>query len=204
MGHSARGLDVSSALREGTACCEICSGASELSADLVVVGSQGRRGLRRAVLGSVAERVVRTSPSPVLTVHLPNRHRQILSNLAALGLSALIIATALCPIFGIDLVLLFVIGGAMVASNTAANSILQSSIDGRIRGRVSSMYILALRGGAPLGSLATGTVTSHWGVRTAFLVNGALALVCHAALIRRARRRARARVVLNPGQSERG
>ncbi len=121
-----------------------------------------------------------------------NRHRQILSNLAALGLSALIIATALCPIFGIDLVLLFVIGAAMVASNTAANSILQSSIDGRIRGRVSSMYTLALRGGAPLGSLATGIVTSHWGVRTAFFINGSLAFLCHATLIRRARRRARA------------
>jgi predicted MFS family arabinose efflux permease len=54
------------------------------------------------------------------------------------------------------------------------------------------MYTLALRGGAPLGSLATGIVTSHWGwgVRTAFLVNGSLALVCHAALVRRARRRA--------------
>jgi predicted MFS family arabinose efflux permease len=121
-----------------------------------------------------------------------NRHRQILSNLAALGLSALIIATALCPVFGIDLVLLFVIGAAMVASNTAANSILQSSIDGRIRGRVSSMYTLALRGGAPLGNLATGIVTSHWGVRTAFLINGSLAFLCHAMLIRRARRQARA------------
>jgi predicted MFS family arabinose efflux permease len=121
-----------------------------------------------------------------------NRQRQILSSLAAVGLSALIVATALCPVFGVDLVLLFLIGGAMVASNTAANSILQSSIDGRIRGRVSSMYTLALRGGAPLGSLVTGVVTSHWGVRRAFLVDGALALVCHATLVQRARRRARA------------
>jgi predicted MFS family arabinose efflux permease len=120
-----------------------------------------------------------------------NRHRQILSNLAALGLSALIVATALCPVFRIDLVLLFFIGATMVASNTAANSILQSSIDGRIRGRVSSMYTLALRGGAPLGSLAMGIVTTHWSVGTAFFVNGILALICHAALVRRSRRRAR-------------
>jgi predicted MFS family arabinose efflux permease len=120
-----------------------------------------------------------------------NRHRQILSNLAALGLSALIVATALCPVFRIDLVLLFFIGAAMVASNTAANSILQSSIDGRIRGRVSSMYTLALRGGAPLGSLAMGIITTHWSVKTAFFVSGILALICHAALVRRSRRRAR-------------
>ncbi len=121
-----------------------------------------------------------------------NRHRQILSNLAALALSALLVAMALDRNFGVLLALVFVGGGAMVASNTAANSILQSSIDGRIRGRVSSMYTLALRGGAPIGNLVTGIVASHWGVRTALLVNGALALACHAALVRRARRRKRA------------
>ena len=127
-----------------------------------------------------------------------NRHRQILSISAALALSALIVATALVPMFSIELVILFFIGGAMVASNTAANSILQSSIDGRIRGRVSSMYTLALRGGAPLGNLATGVVASHWGVRTALLIDGALALVCHATLIRRERRRARTQKVVAP------
>jgi predicted MFS family arabinose efflux permease len=121
-----------------------------------------------------------------------NRQRQILSNLAALGLSALIVAAALSRVFGLELVLLFVIGGAMVASNTAANSILQSSIDGRIRGRVSSLYTLALRGGAPVGSLITGLVVSHWGIRTALLANGLIGMMCHAALIRRERRRSRA------------
>ena len=119
-----------------------------------------------------------------------NRRRQILSNLAALGLSALIVATALGRLFGMELVLLFVIGAAMVASNTAANSILQSSIDARIRGRVSSIYTLALRGGAPVGNLATGIVVAHFGVRTALLANGILGVACHAALIGRARRRA--------------
>lgn len=121
-----------------------------------------------------------------------NRQRQVLTHAAALALSTLVVVTALCPVFGVDLALLFVIGGAMVASNTAANSILQSSIDGRIRGRVSSLYTLALRGGAPLGSLVTGLVTSHWSVRTALLVDGTLGLLCHALLVRRIRRRAKA------------
>ncbi len=118
-----------------------------------------------------------------------NRRRQILSSLAALSVSALVAATALGRVFGVELALLFVIGAAMVASNTAANSILQSSIDARIRGRVSSLYTLALRGGAPLGNLATGLVVRHWGIRTALLVNGILGMTCHAALIRRTRRR---------------
>jgi MFS family permease len=118
-----------------------------------------------------------------------NRQRQMLSSLAAVGLGALIVAIALDRVFGVALALLFLIGGAMVASNTAANSILQSSIDARIRGRVSSLYTLALRGGAPLGNLVTGIIVSHWGVRTALLVNGVLAFLCQAALTGLARRR---------------
>jgi predicted MFS family arabinose efflux permease len=111
-----------------------------------------------------------------------NRSRRLLSSAAALVLAAAIVGMALDRVFGALLVLVFVAGAAMVASNTAANSILQSSIDGRLRGRVSSMYTLALRGGAPIGSLVTGLVASRWGVRTALLVNGALALLCHSAL----------------------
>jgi MFS family permease len=126
----------------------------------------------------------------VLKTH---RQRQTLSTFAAAGTSALIIATALCPIFAIDLALLCLIGAAMVASNTSANAILQGSIDGRIRGRVSSLYTLALRGGAPLGSLATGAVTTTRDVRTAFLVNGALGLAFHLAFAAAGRRKARAR-----------
>jgi len=40
-----------------------------LEADLIVMGSHGRKGLSRIVLGSVAERVVRESSTPVLTAH---------------------------------------------------------------------------------------------------------------------------------------
>ncbi|HEY7059365.1 MAG TPA: universal stress protein [Vicinamibacterales bacterium] len=37
--------------------------------DLIVIGTHGRRALARLVMGSVAERVIRTAPCPVLTVH---------------------------------------------------------------------------------------------------------------------------------------
>lgn len=42
--------------------------ARERNADLIVTGTHGRKGLQRVFLGSVAERVVRTAPIPVLTV----------------------------------------------------------------------------------------------------------------------------------------
>jgi nucleotide-binding universal stress UspA family protein len=63
------GVLVEGVLRQGPAWSEIDAAAKEAKADLVVVGTHGRRGLARALLGSVAEKVVRTAPCPVLTVH---------------------------------------------------------------------------------------------------------------------------------------
>lgn len=50
---------------------EIIAAAARLRADLIVMGTHGRRGLSHLLLGSVAERVLRTAPCPVLTVRLP-------------------------------------------------------------------------------------------------------------------------------------
>lgn len=47
---------------------EIGKAAREEQADLIVMGTHGRTGLGRLLLGSVAERVIRTAPCPVLTV----------------------------------------------------------------------------------------------------------------------------------------
>lgn len=46
----------------------VAEDAAEWGADLVVVGSHGRRGLRRLLLGSGAEQIVRLAPTPVLVV----------------------------------------------------------------------------------------------------------------------------------------
>lgn len=46
----------------------ICNAAAELGADLVVMGTHGRGGLAHLVMGSVAEKVLRTAKLPVLTV----------------------------------------------------------------------------------------------------------------------------------------
>jgi nucleotide-binding universal stress UspA family protein len=55
-------------VRAGDARDVILQTVEELGADLIVMGTHGRRGISRALLGSVAEMVVRTSPVPVLTV----------------------------------------------------------------------------------------------------------------------------------------
>lgn len=55
-------------LRHGTPHVEIVRAAREENADLVIVGTHGRGAVAHIILGSVAERVVRSSPCPVLTV----------------------------------------------------------------------------------------------------------------------------------------
>ncbi len=52
----------------GDAAGEILQAATRLGIDLIVMATHGRTGMRRFVLGSVAERVVREAPCPVLTV----------------------------------------------------------------------------------------------------------------------------------------
>src|SRR5262249_45837619 len=55
-------------VRVGRAHREIVQLASDMAADLIIVGTHGRTGIERFVLGSVAERVLRYAPCPVLVV----------------------------------------------------------------------------------------------------------------------------------------
>jgi nucleotide-binding universal stress UspA family protein len=55
-------------LQIGKPSVEIVKAAAEWPADLIVIGSHGRRGIERAMLGSVAEAVLRHAPCPVLVV----------------------------------------------------------------------------------------------------------------------------------------
>jgi len=57
----------------GTAFLEIIRAAKDGKADLVVVGTRGRSGLKYIFLGSVAEKVVRKAPCPVLAVKNPHQ-----------------------------------------------------------------------------------------------------------------------------------
>jgi nucleotide-binding universal stress UspA family protein len=59
-------------VRVGHPVDEINQFCKETSCDLIVMGTHGRSGLAHLLIGSVTERVVRTSPVPVLTI----RHRE--------------------------------------------------------------------------------------------------------------------------------
>ncbi len=70
------GVPVTSVLLEssaGTAADAIVRQAKKWKADVVVLGTHGRRGVRRMLMGSDAEQVVRNSPVPVMLVRSPGR-----------------------------------------------------------------------------------------------------------------------------------
>lgn len=60
--------DARTAVLEGEPGDELCRAAAEHGATVIVIGTRGVGGVRRAVLGSVSDHVVRNAPCPVLTV----------------------------------------------------------------------------------------------------------------------------------------
>lgn len=66
-----RRIHVEHLLKEGEPVTEILEVAREIHADLIVMGTHGRTGLGRMLMGSVAELVVRRAACPVLTVRTP-------------------------------------------------------------------------------------------------------------------------------------
>ena len=67
-----RGLKVRTVMSTGVPHQEIVELATNERADIVIMGTHGRSGLSRMLLGSVAERVIHFAPCPVLTVRRPD------------------------------------------------------------------------------------------------------------------------------------
>ena len=70
------GVPIETVCREGDPCGEIREAVRRTGADLVVMGTHGRSGFKRLVLGSVTEAVLRDAPAPVLTVHQNDARRK--------------------------------------------------------------------------------------------------------------------------------
>jgi nucleotide-binding universal stress UspA family protein len=66
-----KNIEVETIVIEGVPFVEIIKKAREYKVDLIVLGTHGRTGLSHAIMGSVAEKVVRKAPCPVLTIRHP-------------------------------------------------------------------------------------------------------------------------------------
>jgi nucleotide-binding universal stress UspA family protein len=67
------GAKMATHLVEGIPYREVVRMADEIGADMIVMGTHGRTGIRHLLLGSVAERVVRSAKIPVITVPTPTK-----------------------------------------------------------------------------------------------------------------------------------
>ncbi|HLI62969.1 MAG TPA: universal stress protein [Terriglobales bacterium] len=67
-GHLPGELKALEFVRTGEAATEIINTAKQWEADFIVIGTHGRCGIKRAILGSVAEKVMRHAPCPVVAV----------------------------------------------------------------------------------------------------------------------------------------
>ena len=86
-------------------------------------------------------------------------------------------AFAYMRIFPVALLLMVLVGGGTILAAASANTILQTIVDDRLRGRVASFYTLAFLGVAPLGNLAAGAIAGAFGTPFAFALNGVVAML---------------------------
>lgn len=84
--------------------------------------------------------------------------------------------------YGGAALMLVLMGWSMLVFAASANSLIQMTVDNRLRGRVMSVYSLVFGGMAPVGSLYAGTLSHVWLARKTFAFSGLLVLVFLVAL----------------------
>ncbi len=96
----------------------------------------------------------------------------LLRVLVAFG--GLIAVFALLPVSPLSYVLLFLAGAALLIVFSLTASLVQLNVPDELRGRVMSIYLMAFRGGMPLGSLASGYLTTFASTQAIIALNGGL------------------------------
>jgi MFS family permease len=97
--------------------------------------------------------------------------------LAAGAFSLLLGAVALTTNYFVAALLLLVLGFAGILFTTTASTLLQLRVPDRLRGRVTSLYLLLFMGSTPVGGLLVGTTAHAWGVPAALLLCAGLCLL---------------------------
>ena len=93
----------------------------------------------------------------------------------AAAVSGLALASfAWLTVLPVSLVLLALVGGGVILAAASANTIIQTVVEDRLRGRVAGFYTMAFLGVAPIGNLAAGALAKAIGVQATFALNGVL------------------------------
>jgi MFS family permease len=114
----------------------------------------------------------------VLAAYLnASRNKGVMMALGQVAFILPLIVLGYAPNTAISLVLLVLIGWGTVTQLVAMNTLIQVSVPNGLRGRVFSVYLWALQGVAPFGSLMIGWLAQNWGVPLAALIGGLISLV---------------------------
>jgi MFS family permease len=103
-----------------------------------------------------------------------NLHRILATNTLVFGAGLILFSHT--PWYPLALAFIAVGAFGMMSQITISNTLLQTTADPAMRGRVISFYVLAYTGMVPLGSLLVGVVSQHIGVQNTVLAQGVLAL----------------------------
>lgn len=97
--------------------------------------------------------------------------------IAALSFGLSLIAFSLSRRFWLSVVLLLPVGFSMLLQMSSSNTLIQSMVPDRLRGRVMSVYSMMFMGMAPLGALSAGTVAQWLGAPTTIAIGGAVSML---------------------------
>ena len=111
-----------------------------------------------------------------------SRNKGIMVALGQVAFIVPLIALGYVVSLPISLLLLVFMGWGTVTQLVSMNTLIQVSVPNGLRGRVFSVYLWALQGVAPFGSLLIGWLAQNWGVPLAALTGGLVSLVSIGAL----------------------
>ena len=106
-----------------------------------------------------------------------HRNKGLMVTLGQIAFIFPLIALGYVPDLALSLLLLTFIGWGTVTQLVSMNTLIQISVPNGLRGRVFSVYLWALQGVAPFGSLLIGWIAQNWGVPLAALTGGLVSLV---------------------------
>lgn len=118
------------------------------------------------------------------TGHQPKKGR--LALMFQMAFAVLLLAFGLSRSLSFSMVASFFAGACIVAFISLYSSLVQLTTTDAMRGRVMSIFMLAFRGGMPLGNLLAGWVAQRWSISLALAINGVvLAVVALVFILRR-------------------
>ena len=117
------------------------------------------------------------------TARMQHKGRRAL--MLQLAFALLLVAFAFSRSLTLSMIIAFCAGACIVGVIALYSSLVQLTTSDAMRGRVMSIFMLAFRGGMPLGNLIAGWIAENWSITAALAINGAILAVVAVVFIAR-------------------